>query len=47
VIRCTKVATIDARDAERIGVLPRADRAKVVRCVSRILASLGLHKGRP
>ena len=47
VVRSSKVATIDARDAERIGVLPRADRAKVVRCVSRILASLCLPKRRP
>jgi len=46
VVRSAKVTTIDSRDAERIGVLPRADRAKVVRCVSRILAALGLPKGR-
>jgi mRNA-degrading endonuclease toxin of MazEF toxin-antitoxin module len=29
VVRCAKIAIIEARDAERIGRLPRSDRAKV------------------
>ncbi len=29
VVRCAKIATVEAADGERIGVLPRADRKKV------------------
>ncbi|HTX03167.1 MAG TPA: type II toxin-antitoxin system PemK/MazF family toxin [Candidatus Acidoferrales bacterium] len=36
-VRCAKIATIDAQDAERIGTLPIADRKKIVRIVQRIL----------
>jgi mRNA interferase MazF len=39
-VRCAKIATIDARDAERIGVLPSADRVQVRRHLRRILAPL-------
>jgi mRNA interferase MazF len=39
-VRCAKVATIDAQDAERIGTLPSADTAKVARHVRRILLPL-------
>ena len=28
-VRCAKIATVDARSAQRLGSLPRADRAKV------------------
>jgi mRNA interferase MazF len=37
VARCAKIATIETRDAERIGSLPRADRRKVARNLGRIL----------
>jgi len=40
VVRCAKVATIDARDAERIGKLARTNRRSVMRYVSAILAQL-------
>jgi mRNA interferase MazF len=40
VVRCAKVATIDSRDAERIGTLARANRKKVARYVSATLAHL-------
>ncbi len=36
-IRCAKIATIDARDAERLGSLPAADCPKVARRIRRIL----------
>jgi mRNA interferase MazF len=48
VVRCAKIATIEAKDAERIGALPRAaprgahphdDRRKVAGNVSRALAA--------
>lgn len=39
VVRCAKIATIDARDAERIGTLPRADRKKVAERLGRTLAA--------
>jgi mRNA interferase MazF len=39
-VRCTKIATIDAQDAEPIGMLPSQDRKKVVRNVERILSAL-------
>jgi mRNA interferase MazF len=38
VVRCVKIATIEARDAERIGALPTADRPKVAGHVARALA---------
>jgi mRNA interferase MazF len=38
VIRCAKVATIDAKDAERIGALAQRDRAGVSNHLMRILA---------
>lgn len=40
VVRCAKVATVDARDAERIGTLSRRERTKIVDRLSRILAPL-------
>jgi mRNA-degrading endonuclease toxin of MazEF toxin-antitoxin module len=40
VVRCAKVATIDARDAERIGRLARASRKSVARHVNSILTLL-------
>jgi len=40
VVRCAKVATIDARDAERIGRLARANRGSIARQVKTILAPL-------
>ena len=39
-VRCAKIATIDAQDAEPIGTLPNADRPKVARHVRRLLAPL-------
>ena len=40
VIRCAKLATIDARDAEPIGKLTRTNRRDVARRVNAILAHL-------
>jgi mRNA interferase MazF len=40
VVRCAKVATIDAGDAKRIGTLARANRKKIAQQVSAILARL-------
>jgi mRNA interferase MazF len=37
-VRCAKIATIDARDAERIGTLPKADRRKVALHLAQMLA---------
>ena len=39
-VRCAKIATIDAQDAEPIGTLPNADRLKVSRQMHRLLAQL-------
>jgi mRNA interferase MazF len=39
VVRCAKIATIDARDAERIGTLPRADRKKVAERLIQMLTA--------
>ncbi|HTU69108.1 MAG TPA: type II toxin-antitoxin system PemK/MazF family toxin [Candidatus Baltobacteraceae bacterium] len=39
-VRCAKIATIDAQDAESIGMLPSADRKKIARHVRRVLAPL-------
>ncbi len=38
VVRCAKIATIEARDAERLGSLPRADRKKVAHQMLEALA---------
>lgn len=38
VIRCAKIATIEARDAERIGCLPLEDRSQVVQALRGNLA---------
>jgi len=40
VVRCAKLATIEAGGAERIGLLPRADRKKVGRRLAATLAHL-------
>jgi len=40
VIRCAKVATIEARDAERIGALAQSDRKKVASYLTRILTAV-------
>jgi mRNA interferase MazF len=40
VVRCAKIATIEARDAERIGYLPRADCARVGASLRGSLAAL-------
>jgi mRNA interferase MazF len=40
VVRCSKIATIDARDAEHIGSLPRSDRKKVAEQIEQNLAPL-------
>ncbi len=44
-IRCAKIATIEARDAERIGVLAQAERKKVATHLARILAGVSPTKG--
>lgn len=45
VVRCAKAATIEARDAERIGALPRADRRKVARHLRKIIGdAVGKHR---
>jgi mRNA interferase MazF len=41
VIRCAKIATIEARDAQRIGILAPGDRKKVAAHLARILADVG------
>ena len=46
VIRCAKIATIEAQDAERIGLLAQDDRKKVAAHLARILAGLGARAGR-
>jgi mRNA interferase MazF len=38
IVRPAKIATVDARDAERLGVLPAADRPAVISFVRRLLA---------
>ncbi len=40
VIRCAKVATIEARDAERIGALAQSDRKKAASYLTRILTAV-------
>lgn len=37
VIRCAKIATIEARDAEAMGTLPTLDRRHVARTIERIV----------
>jgi len=39
VVRCAKIATIDARDSEALGRLPAADQRKVAARLKQILAS--------
>jgi mRNA interferase MazF len=46
VVRCAKMATIDAREAGRIGQLPRPDRNKVARNVGAVIADITSSKGR-
>jgi mRNA interferase MazF len=41
VIRCAKIATIEAQDAERIGILAQSDRKKVAAQLARTLAGAG------
>jgi mRNA interferase MazF len=41
VVRCAKIATIDARDAEHIGKLPRPDRSMVAARLRQTLTSVG------
>jgi mRNA-degrading endonuclease toxin of MazEF toxin-antitoxin module len=41
VVRCAKIATIDARDAEHIGKLPRSDRSTVVARLRQTLTVVG------
>lgn len=49
-VRCAKIATIETRDAERIGRLPVADRGKVGQFLVRTLAAAtgrGATKAKP
>jgi len=46
VIRCAKIATIEAHDAERIGVVPLGIRKKVSMHMKRILAIVGTNISR-
>jgi mRNA interferase MazF len=46
VIRCAKIATIEAQDAERIGVVAHSDRKKVTARLARILAGVGSTRAR-
>jgi mRNA interferase MazF len=46
VVRCAKIATIEARDAEAIGTLPSGDRRRVTRQVGSTLAQLLPEKNR-
>jgi mRNA interferase MazF len=39
-VRCAKIATIEAQDAERIGILPQSDRTKLAAHLARILAGV-------
>ena len=41
VVRCAKIATIDARDAQRIGRLASLDRAKIATRLRRTLKPIG------
>lgn len=40
VVRCAKIATIEARDAQRIGQLPKSDQKKIAAHVRRMLAAI-------
>jgi mRNA interferase MazF len=42
VVRCEKIATIDARDTTTLGFLPQADRSVIAAQLARVLAPLGL-----
>lgn len=44
VVRCAKIATIESRDAERIGNLPDADRKRVADQLSHTLAAASLRR---
>jgi mRNA interferase MazF len=46
VIRCAKIATIEAGDAGRIGILAQSDRMRVAANLTRILAGVGLARAR-
>jgi mRNA interferase MazF len=46
VIRCAKIATIEAQDAERIGIIAQSDRTKVAAHLGRILAGVGPARAR-
>jgi mRNA interferase MazF len=37
-VRCAKITTIEARDSERIGILPQSDRVKVAVRLARLLS---------
>ena len=39
IVRCAKIATIDAADADRIGSLPAPDRTRVAANLARTIAS--------
>lgn len=43
VVRTVKIAVIDSRDAERLGVLPASDRTDVATCLGRHLAAVLRH----
>jgi mRNA interferase MazF len=47
IVRPAKIATVDARDAQRLGTLPRVDRKAVASCVRGILTvALGRSSGK-
>ena len=41
IVRPAKIATIEVRDAEKLGTLPRPDRLAVARFFLRLLSPLG------
>lgn len=43
-VRCAKIATVDGRDAEKIGVLAAPDRLKIARTIADILSELPLRQ---
>jgi mRNA interferase MazF len=47
IVRPAKIATVDARDAQRLGTLPRVDREAVASCLRGILSvALGRSSGK-
>jgi mRNA-degrading endonuclease toxin of MazEF toxin-antitoxin module len=46
VIRCAKIATIEAQDAGHIGILAQSDRTRVAAHLARILAGASLARAR-